>query len=157
MVDGLLGQAVGAAVPPADLDDDERSRGTGIDGHDVELVAADVDVPGEDRPAGIGQAIGDEGLGGIAGLLRRGPLMIAGSVRHRGIVAGTAYPARIGRSGGCRQLQRGEVERVEHRVVGHDGDELARESVIRLRGCRRIGEQVEVELIARERALEGEE
>ena len=125
VVHGLLCQAVVTAGPPAHLDDDQRGRRTGIDRHDVDLVTADVDVPGQDSPAAGGQAVGDEGLGGIAGLLRRCPLLVAGSIRHRGIVAGAAYPARIGRSGRRRQLQRGEVERVEHRVVGHHRDHLA--------------------------------
>src|SRR3954451_7764412 len=73
------------------------------------------------------------------------------------IVAGAAYPARTAESDGRSQLQGCEVERVEHRVVRHDRDELAGEAVIGLRRCRRIGQEVEVELVASQRPLKRKE
>ena len=50
-----------------------------------------------------------------------------------------------------------QVERIEHRVVGHDRHQLARQQRVRLVGRRRVAEQVQLELVARERPLEGEE
>ena len=95
VVDGLLGQAEVAAGPPADLDDDQRRGRTRVDRHEVELVATDMDVPGQDGPAGFREPRSDERLGGITRLLRRRPRRVAGSVRHAGIVAVGAYRPRI--------------------------------------------------------------
>ena len=66
VVHGLLGQPEVAPSAPAHLDDDERPRRAGIDGDDVQLVAADTDGPREDRPAGGDQAVDDDLLRGIA-------------------------------------------------------------------------------------------
>jgi hypothetical protein len=70
MIDRLLGQAEVPPGPPADLDRDERPRWAGVDGHQVELVAADVDVPAQDRPTGRQQPVRDEVLGAVARTLR---------------------------------------------------------------------------------------
>src|SRR3954453_5133272 len=56
MINGLLGQTVLATGPPADLDDDERRGWARVDGDDIDLVAADVDVPGQDGPAGFDES-----------------------------------------------------------------------------------------------------
>ena len=109
MVDRLLGQAEVPAGPPADLDDHQGRGWTGIDRDEVELVATDVDVPGQDGPAGVGESRSDERLGGIAGLLCCGSLRVAGPVRHPGIVGVDAYPPRIGRA------SRGPARRFELR------------------------------------------
>ena len=53
MVDGLLGQTEVAAATPPDLDDHERRRWPRIHGHEVDLAAADVDIPREDGPARV--------------------------------------------------------------------------------------------------------
>ena len=53
MVDGLLGQTEVAAATPPDLDDHERWRWPRIHGHEVDLAAADVDIPSEDGPARV--------------------------------------------------------------------------------------------------------
>jgi hypothetical protein len=66
VVHGLLGQAEIAARTPPDLDRDERARRARIDGYQVQLIASDVDVPGQDRPARRRQSVGDEGLGKIS-------------------------------------------------------------------------------------------
>src|SRR6185369_7519983 len=73
MVDRLLRQAELASVPPADLDDDQLGGRTAIDGDHVDLGAADPDLASQDRPPGGFQPARDELLGGIAGLLHRGP------------------------------------------------------------------------------------
>ena len=91
MVDGLLGEAEVPAGPPANLDDDERRGRTRVDRHEVELVATDMDVPGQDGPAGVRESRSDERLGGIARLLCRRSSRFAGSVRHRIILATDAH------------------------------------------------------------------
>jgi hypothetical protein len=73
VIDGLLGQAEVSASAPANLDGNERGRRPRIDGHDVQLVAADADVPGQDRPTGRGQSVGDELFGSIPRSLGIGP------------------------------------------------------------------------------------
>ena len=73
MVDRLLGEPEGPAPSPADLDDHELRGRTRVDRHEDELMATDMDVPGEDSPAGRDQAAGDEHLGGITRLLRCRP------------------------------------------------------------------------------------
>jgi hypothetical protein len=91
VVDRLLREAEVATGTPADLDDDQCRRRTMIDRHEVELVPTDMDVPGQDRPAGVGEARSDEPLGGITRLLRRRSIRCAGSVRHRIILAIDAH------------------------------------------------------------------
>lgn len=66
VIDGLLGQPEVAVRPPADLDGDQGAGRAWVDGDQVELVPAHVDVPGQDRPAGRRQPVGDEGLGVVA-------------------------------------------------------------------------------------------
>jgi hypothetical protein len=88
MVDGFLGEAEIAPRAPAHLDDDEGGRRTRVDGHEIELVATDVDVPGEDDPAGVGQPDGDQLFRGVTRALRRRSCPSSGSTVHAGIVAG---------------------------------------------------------------------
>lgn len=92
MVNGLFRQAEGSARSPADLDHDERGRRTRVDRHEVELVATDMDVPGQDGPTGFRKARSDERFGGITRLLGRRSRRVAGSLRHRGILPMRAYP-----------------------------------------------------------------
>jgi len=78
-VDGLLREAERPRAPQPDLDDHElrRRRRARVDRHEIELVATDMDVPGQDGPTGVRQAGGDQRLGGITRLLCRGPLRVA--------------------------------------------------------------------------------
>ena len=93
MVDRLLWQAEVASRTPADLDDDQHSGWPRVDRDEVELVAADADVPGEDRPAPGSQLLGDGRLGGIAESLRASSGSRRRSVGvHARSVAGGAYP-----------------------------------------------------------------
>lgn len=97
-VDRLLGQPERPARPEANLDEHQARRRARVDRHEIELVATDMDVPGQDRPAGLGQPLRDEGLGIVAGSL--GP-RAAPSHRlaiHGAIVAGGAYLAVTSRS-----------------------------------------------------------
>ena len=55
------------------------------------------------------------------------------------------------------RVERRKVPRVEHRVVGHDRHRLAVEELVGVGRRARVAEEVEVELVARERSLEGEE
>jgi len=65
-VERLLGQSEFAPRAPADLDGHEGPARARVDGNDVQLVTADVEVPGEDRPAEGLEAGGDQRLGRIA-------------------------------------------------------------------------------------------
>jgi hypothetical protein len=73
VIERLLRQAEGALTAPADLDDHECRWRTRVDRHDIELVATDMDVPGEDGPSRCDQTRTDEGLSGVTRLLRRRP------------------------------------------------------------------------------------
>lgn len=78
-VERLLRQPEVAAHPPADLDSDQGRGRSRVDRDDVQLVAADVDVSAEDRPAERLEASDDEVLRGVAGVLglrSRHPVMI---------------------------------------------------------------------------------
>jgi hypothetical protein len=138
MVNGLFRQAEGSARSPADLDHDERGRRTRVDRHEVELVATDMDVPGQDGPTGFREARSDERLGGITRQLGRRSRRVAGLICHRRMVASGAYlpridpasrPWRMNRSTrlhhpGSRGAQRGKE--TCHRVpVRVEGDEVA--------------------------------
>ena len=103
------GRPKSRSAAPADLDDHERRRRARVDRHEVELVAADMDVPGQDRPAGRREARGDQRLGRVAGLLGR-----ASAAGRRGsrsampaIIAASAHPAVTG------ALRGGHLERRE--------------------------------------------
>ena len=91
MVDRLLGQTESATRPPADLDHDERRGRTRVDRHEIEFVATDMDVPGQDGPTSFRESRRDELFGGITRLLGRRSRRVAGSIRHAGIVAGGTY------------------------------------------------------------------
>ena len=55
-VDGLLGEAEVAAGAPANLDQGQTGRRTGIDRQQVDLGAADAELPGEAGAAAIAEA-----------------------------------------------------------------------------------------------------
>lgn len=82
VVHGLLRQAEVASRAPTNLDEHKRLRRTRVDRHDVKLMAADMDVPGQDRPPETRQAIGNQRLGNITGLLGGGALRATGWVCH---------------------------------------------------------------------------
>ncbi len=97
MVDRLLGQPITATRAPAHLDDYQRGWRTRVDRHEIEFVATDMDVPGQDGPTSFRESRGDQRFGGITRLLGRRSRRVAGSVRHPGIVAVGPYRALIGR------------------------------------------------------------
>ena len=85
-------------------------RWTRVDRHEVDLMATDMDVPGQDRPANGRETVGDQRLGGIAGPLRRASWS-----------GGSADPCRDrvrGRSpgDGCRDVNRALIRRT---TAGH--------------------------------------
>jgi len=65
VVECLLGEPEVPPTAPTDLDDDEERRRTRVDRHEIELVATDMDVPGQDGPARFAQSRGDKLLGGV--------------------------------------------------------------------------------------------
>ena len=144
VIDRLLGEAERATASPADLDDDERGRRARVDRHEIELVATDMDVPGENRPTGVDQPTGNERFRGIARDLRRGSGPIERLSGHRRIFAAVDWlavntgstPARSWISPGSAsgEFQAHEVVEIERRVVGHDGNELPLEVFVGLRG-----------------------
>ena len=69
MIDGLLAEAETARRPPTHFDDDERARRTRVDRHEIELVASDMDVPGQDGPTGLEQSNEHQRFGGVTCLL----------------------------------------------------------------------------------------
>ena len=95
VVDRFLGQAERTSGPPADLDHHERPGRTRVDRHEVDLMATDMDVPGQDGPTGVRETHRDDRLGGIARPLGRRSRRSAGLVRHGGSVARGPYPPRI--------------------------------------------------------------
>ena len=78
----LLGQAEVPTATPADLDDDQLPRWSRIDGNDVELRPADMDLAPEEGPASRHERRGDPVLGPVAGDLELRP--------HAPIVAANA-------------------------------------------------------------------
>ncbi len=82
-VDGLFGPAEGPAPPPTDLDDDELSRRSRVEGDEIELVSPDPHLTAEDVPAGEAEVAGDDGLGGVTKPLTSCP--------HGSIVAPPTY------------------------------------------------------------------
>jgi len=73
VIDRLLSEAEPTRASPAHLDDHERGGRTRVDRHEIEFVAADMDVPGQDGPTGIDQSSQDQRFGGVTRQLGRGP------------------------------------------------------------------------------------
>jgi hypothetical protein len=71
MVDRLLREPEIAPPAPTNLDDHEGPGRARVGRHEVDLVTADMDVPGKNGPASRDQPIGRERFGGISRLLRR--------------------------------------------------------------------------------------
>jgi hypothetical protein len=93
VVERLFWEPEVAPPTPADLDDHEHRRRARVDRHEVELVATDMDVPGEDGPARFHQPIGDQSFGGITRLLGRRSRLGWKLAIHATIVAGDPAPA----------------------------------------------------------------
>jgi hypothetical protein len=92
-VERLFGESEVASAPPADLDHHEHRRRTRVDRHEVELVATDMDVPGEDGPARFDQPMSDQSFGGITRLLGRRSREGWKLAVHARIVTGDSAPA----------------------------------------------------------------
>lgn len=91
-VERLLGQTVIPPRPPADLNEHDTGRRPRIERHEVDLLAADPDVAGQDRPAERDEPLGCEHLSGIAGpLCRRAPAR--STIVHPPNLTTTAYRA----------------------------------------------------------------
>ena len=73
VVDGLLRQPEAPRRSPADLDDHERGRRTRVDRHEIELVTADMDIPGRTVQPDAEKADQDQQFGGVTCLLGGGP------------------------------------------------------------------------------------
>ena len=70
VIDRFFGQAEVPRRAPSHLDDHEARGWARVDRHEVDLVATDMDVPGQDGPPLFAEPGGDERLGGIAYELR---------------------------------------------------------------------------------------
>lgn len=127
----------------AHLHDDQVRGRTRVGRHEIEFAATDMDVPGQDAPSRRGQAGSDQRLGGVAGRLCRCPCAVrrcrtihAGDAATR-LFAGTHAPLHSGLSGASDahrlRVDGGQIEHIQHGVVGHDRDQLALEQLV----CRR--------------------
>jgi hypothetical protein len=161
MIDRLLGEPIVADRAPANLDDHQGRGRSWIDRDKIKLEATDMDVSRQDGPTGRREPVGDQRFCRVTRLLGRRPCwLLVRSVGHARIVVIGTYPARIHSpdgSGRCTELQRLEIERVEHGVISHDRDELAGEERVGLSRRCRVRQQVELELIAGQRPLERQE
>lgn len=141
-IDGLLRQPEGATGTPANLHRDKHPGRAGIDRDQVQFMAADVDVPPEDRPTGGRQAIGDQLFGGISGLLGIGP--------HRCTLAATdrLWLIRLARAG------LDEIESGDREWYLPVGRQIAIDSVVFQQAVvEPLVEQVERDLVAGKRPL----
>jgi hypothetical protein len=109
VAEGLLSQPEVPPATPADLDNDKGLRRTRVDRHEIELVATDMDVPGQDGPARIAQPSGDELLGGVTRPLSGRPTGGGASTVHRPMFADVHHRAINRRSTGAhRRVPRDE-------------------------------------------------
>jgi hypothetical protein len=140
MVECLLREPEIPPAAPADFDDDQARWRTRVDRHEIELVATDMDVPGQDGPACFAQPSSDQILGSVTRQLSGRSTGCGVPTIHRQMIAGDAYrtitrfsPATLGQlHQGLRrgELEAFEIDQVERRVVGHHRDELALEEVV---------------------------
>jgi hypothetical protein len=118
-VDRLLREPEVTARSPAHLDNHEGARRPRVDRDQVKLRPADVDLPSQDRPAGVRQRPRNPGLGGVPGaLLAR--------------AHGAGCPDRVTRDLSRAYLEQREIAQIEHRVVGHHRDGLSVQNLVRL-------------------------
>jgi hypothetical protein len=92
VVERLLGETEVAPAAPANLDDHEGRRGARVNRHEIELVATDMDVPGQDGPARIAQSSGNELLGGVTRQLSGRPTGRGARTVHARIMAAPSHP-----------------------------------------------------------------
>ena len=140
MVEGLLGEAEVPTAAPADFDHDQARRRTRVDRHEIELVATDMDVPGQDCPALLAQPSGDQLLGGVTRQLSGRSSGGGTPTVHRPMIADVAcrtitrfFPPtlrRLHRGLRGREFEAFQIDQVERCIVGHDRDELALEEVV---------------------------
>jgi hypothetical protein len=90
VVERLLGEPEVASAAPADFDDDQARRLTGVDPIEFALVATDVDVPGQDGPAFLAQPSGNQLLGGVTRQLSGRSTGGGAPTVHKAMIAGDA-------------------------------------------------------------------
>ena len=140
VVEGLLGEPEIPPAAPADLDDHQARWRTRVDRHEIELVATDMDVPGQDGPACFAQPNRDQILGGVTRQLSGRSTGCGVPTIHRPMIAADPHrtitassPAtlrRLHHGLRGRELEAFEIDEVERRVVGHHRHELALEEVV---------------------------
>jgi hypothetical protein len=91
MVERLLGEAEIPSAAPADFDDDQARWRTRVDRHEIELVATDMDVPGQDGPACFAQPSSDQILGGVTRQLSGRSTGGGAPTVHRPMIAGDPH------------------------------------------------------------------
>ena len=157
VVDRFFGKAECAADPPADFDDHERSRRARVDRHEVKLVTTDMDVPGQDGPAGVDESGGDQRFGGVTRLLCGSPTgiepwrIIHGSHHGPGRLPGTLLRMH------SHSIEQREIQRVEGCRIDHHRNEFPFQQRMGRRRCGWVAHQIQVQLITGEGALEGQE
>ncbi|HEX9045257.1 MAG TPA: hypothetical protein VF802_09540 [Candidatus Limnocylindrales bacterium] len=107
-VECLFGQAELAARSPANLDGDQPARRPRVESHDVELVAADADLPREEGPSEAFEMGGHECFGRVATGLLEGRRVRRGSRARHGMSAwsGMAGAWQQGLDGECTPARR---------------------------------------------------
>ena len=98
-VERLLREPEVPAAAPAHLHDHQLGRRPGVHRHDVQLVPAQAQVPGEDRPARGLEPDGDQPLAGVPDPLRR---RRPGPFHRQEHGPGGSPPAYLGAGRACR-------------------------------------------------------
>ena len=91
VVEGLLGEPEIPPAAPADLDDHQGRWRTRVDRHEIELVATDMDVPGQDGPAFFAQPSSNQILGGVTRQLSGRSTGGGAPTVHRPMIAGDPH------------------------------------------------------------------
>lgn len=156
-VHGLLRQAKVAPSAPPDLHDHEHRGRARVGRHEIEFVATDMDVPGQDGPAGVDESGGDQRFSGVTRLLCGSPTgiepwrIIHGSHHGPGRLPGTLLQMH------SHSIEQREIQRVEGCRIDHHRNEFPFQERMGRRRCGWVAHQIQVQLITGEGALEGQE
>lgn len=153
----LLSQAKVAPSAPPDLHDHEHRGRARVGRHEIEFVATDMDVPGQDGPAGVDESGGDQRFGGVTRLLGGSPTgiepwrIIHGSHDGPGRLPGTLLRMH------SHSIEHREIPRVEGCRIGNDRNEFPLHQRVGRRRSRWVTQKIQIQLITGQRALEGQE
>lgn len=156
-IHGLLRQAEVAPSAPPDFHDHEHGWRAWVGRHEIEFVATDMDVPGQDGPASVDESGGDQRFGGVTRLLCGSPTgieswrIVHGSHHGPGRLPGALLRMH------SHSIEHREIQRIEGCRIDHYRNEFSFQQRVGRRRCRRVTQQIQFQLITGERALEGQE